>query len=92
MKKNEVFCCKACGGTTPLTYKTDAIQEDIEHTYAECQQCGEKVTVYYTDTNIRNMLDRQRRLTKRGMIRKQRELARELEIVIAELTSRVDNT
>jgi len=87
--RKQVFRCNACNKNTPLVYKTDVIRDDIEHTYAECQQCGAKVTVYYTDTNIRGMLEKQQKFAKRGMMIKQRQLAAEIKLAIDQLTEMI---
>ncbi|MFD1899234.1 hypothetical protein [Enterococcus termitis] len=58
MSKKLVTCGK-CGEYTPVVYRTKYLGSGIQHTYAVCQSCGDKVTVYYTDKELRQLLKRQ---------------------------------
>ena len=54
------FQCNKCEGLTDLIIKTDKLEDDIQHSYAECEQCGYKSTIQYTDKRIRSLLAKQR--------------------------------
>lgn len=54
------FQCNECSGLTELIVNTDKLPNSIERSYAECEQCGYKSTIQYTDKNIRSLLAKQR--------------------------------
>lgn len=60
MNRNKKYKCNSCGGQTRFITKTDCLYGGIEHTYAECEHCGYKATVYYTNAQIRKLMSKQR--------------------------------
>lgn len=48
-----LFYCSSCLKKTPLVQKSETLYGDIEHEYNECQKCGHKSTLSYSDQSIR---------------------------------------
>lgn len=61
MTKQKWFTCAECGEYTPLKIRTDYLGSGVQHVYAVCQSCKVKVTVYYTDKEIRRLLKKQKK-------------------------------
>lgn len=59
MSNKTLVTCGECGEFTPIIYRTDYMGSGVQHVYAECQSCRTKVTVYYTDKEIRQLLKKQ---------------------------------
>ena len=56
------YRCNSCNEATPLIIKTDKLYGEFRHSYGECQKCGYKSTVYYTNKKIRSMLSKQKQM------------------------------
>lgn len=63
MKHKEKFICNHCGEHTKLDIKTKRIVSDVRHTFAECENCGYKSTVYYTNKKVRKLMSKQQKET-----------------------------
>jgi len=94
-EQKRIAKCDKCGEVTPVTYKTDEIHDNIEHVYAECQECGAKITVFYTNAEIRGLLMQQEALTKdidkkqsQYKVKKRNENAKKLRKLMAELMAK----
>lgn len=61
MSNKTLVTCGDCGEYTPVVYRTDYLGNGVQHIYAVCQSCGTRVTVYYTDKEIRQLLKKQER-------------------------------
>lgn len=61
MKRKEKFLCNECNELTRLDIKTRRVRNDIKHSYAECENCGYKSTVYYTNKHIMTLMNRQKK-------------------------------
>lgn len=69
MSNKTLVTCGECGEYTPIIYRTDYLGSGVQHVYTVCKSCGTKVTVYYTDKEIRQLLKRQEKTpigTKKG--------------------------
>lgn len=83
--RNKVTC-PACQGFTSVNYQTERVRGDIKHTYAQCENCDHKVTVHYTNSQIRKLLKRQQSTV--GM-EKKRKLADKIQQLISELNDEI---
>lgn len=54
--------CDECHKPATITKHIEQINDDIQHTYFKCGECGYRTTVCYTDSVIREMLAAQRGL------------------------------
>lgn len=61
MSNKTLVTCGECDEYTPVVYRTDYLGNGVQHIYAVCQSCGARVTVYYTDKEIRRLLKKQER-------------------------------
>lgn len=61
MSKTPWFTCAECGEYTPLKYRTEYLGNGVQHVYAVCKSCDVKVTVYYTNKEIRQLLRKQQK-------------------------------
>lgn len=66
--KEPLYVCNYCGKLTPLIRKTDYLSNEIHHEYAECTECGVKVTIMFTNKKIRGLMAKQR-ITKPGNLK-----------------------
>lgn len=87
MAKEQWFTCAECGEYTPLTYRTDYLGNGVQHVYAVCRSCEVKVTVYYTDKEIRSLLKKQK---KTPVGPKKGELAKEIDSKMQVLKERME--
>lgn len=78
--------CPSCQGYTSVNYQTDLVRGDIKHTYAQCEICDHKVTVHYTNSQIRKLLKRQQITV--GM-EKKRKLADKIQQLILKLNEEI---
>lgn len=85
--KKQWFTCEECGEYTPLTYRTDYLGNGVQHVYAVCRSCEVKVTVYYTDKDIRQLLKQQK---KTPIGSKKGELASEIDSKMQVLKERME--
>ncbi|MGK0551059.1 hypothetical protein ACSFB8_04435 [Enterococcus faecalis] len=65
MMNDQLFECGLCGKRTHFVCKSEIIKDDIKHDYAECEKCGGKATIMYTNHHIRSLLAKQQ-ITKPG--------------------------
>lgn len=56
----QLFECGLCGKLTHFVRKSEKIRDDIVHDFAECEKCGGKATIMYTDHHIRSLLVKQK--------------------------------
>lgn len=61
MENKKRFTCAECGDYTTLKIRSDYLGRGIQHVYTVCQSCKVKVTVYYTDKEIRRLLKKQKK-------------------------------
>lgn len=78
--------CPSCQGYTSVNYQTDRVRGDIKHTFAQCEICDHKVTVHYTNSQIRKLLKRQQSTV--GM-EKNRKLADKIQQLISKLNEEI---
>lgn len=69
MKHKERFICNSCNEHTRLDIKTKKMFGEFEHVYAQCEHCGYKSTVYYTNKHVRKLMSKQK--VERDLRRKQ---------------------
>lgn len=60
---NRLYICESCKGKTQLIQKNEEITGEIQRHFFECERCGYKVTVYYSDNSLRTAIKRQQRTT-----------------------------
>lgn len=63
MKHKEKFLCNKCYQHTKLDIESKNVISDVKHVYAECERCGYKSTVYYTNSKVRKLMTKQRKET-----------------------------
>lgn len=63
MKHKEKFLCNQCEQHTKLDIKSKKVINDVKHVYAECEHCGYKSTVYYTNSKVRKLMAKQQKET-----------------------------
>lgn len=56
----EKYVCNKCGKHTPLVQKFDNLPNGVEHHYAECQSCGYRSTIFYTNPEIKVLMYQQK--------------------------------
>lgn len=88
MSKAQKFKCAECGKMTKLIQRMDKLEDDVEHNYFECQHCKSKVTIYYSDARLREMIEKQQKYRRRGMFTKHKELTTEIENMMKDLKNR----
>lgn len=82
MKRKEQFQCNQCDELTRLDIKTKRLTGDIRHSYAQCEKCGYKSTVYYTNKRVRKLMSKQ--ATETNVARKEAlkgKLQREIDML-----------
>jgi len=65
MMNDQLFKCGLCGKPTHFVRKSETIKDDVKHDFAECEKCGGKATIMYTNRHIRGLLVKQQN-TKPG--------------------------
>jgi DNA-directed RNA polymerase subunit RPC12/RpoP len=65
MMNDQLFKCVLCGKPTRFVRKSEKVRDDVVHDFAECEKCGGKVTIMYTNRHIRGLLVKQQN-TKPG--------------------------
>lgn len=66
MKHKEQFICNSCNEHTRLDIKSKKVINDVKHVYAECEHCGYKSTVYYTNSKVRKLMTKQQKETDKS--------------------------
>ena len=82
MKHKEKFLCNQCEQHTKLDIKSKKAINDVKHVYAECEHCGYKSTVYYTNSKVRKLMSKQ--ATETNVARKEAlksKLQREIDML-----------
>lgn len=68
---DRLYNCESCGGKTHLVQKSEKVSEDIQRHFFECERCRYKVTIYFSDESLRNMIKKQQKtknqITKNSM-------------------------
>lgn len=59
IRKDENIQCNECHEIIPYLVKKKKLYGEFEHIYAECESCGYKKTVYYTNKKLRKLLTKQ---------------------------------
>lgn len=65
MMGGQLFKCGLCGKPTRFVRKSEKVRDDIVRDFAECEKCGGKVTIMYTNRHIRGLFVKQQN-TKPG--------------------------
>lgn len=55
-----IAICPKCNSNSTFTRKSEALPNDITHTFYECNSCGYKATIMYTNPEVEKLLKRQR--------------------------------
>lgn len=68
---DRLYICESCGRKTHLIQKFEEISEGIQRHFFECERCGYKVTIYYSDNSLRTAIKKQQttknQVTKNSM-------------------------
>ncbi|MEI5991435.1 hypothetical protein A5881_002970 [Enterococcus termitis] len=59
---DRLYNCESCGGKTHLVQKFEKISEDIQRHFFECERCGYKVTIYFSDESLRKKIKKQQKI------------------------------
>lgn len=60
---DRLYNCESCGGKTHLVQTIEEVSEDIQRHFFECERCGYKVTIYFSDESLRKMIKKQQKTT-----------------------------
>lgn len=63
IKKERKVLCNSCNNQTPYIVKKRKLFGEFEHTYAECDNCKYKKTIYYTNKKLRSLFKKQSKET-----------------------------
>ena len=55
----ELFICSFCGELTTFNKHKEALPGRVFHTFTKCDRCGQRVTVFVSDPDIRALMIKQ---------------------------------
>lgn len=85
----QTFLCNQCGNQTPLVRKFDNLPDNVEHHYAECQSCGYRSTIFYTNPEIKALMYEQKKTP--FFTKKKERLTNEIKKLVDELREKVES-
>lgn len=86
----QLYVCNKCGKHTPLVQKFDILPNSVEHHYAECQSCGYRSTIFYTNPEIKALMYQQK--NTKFFTKKKERLTKKIQKLMDDLKNKIDKS
>lgn len=84
----QLYVCNKCGKHTPLVQQFNNLSNGIEHHYAECQSCGYRSTIFYTNPEIKALMYQQKNTA--FFTKKKEQLTKKIQTLMDDLKNEIE--